>query len=323
MPRMNQDDIAAVISEGAPSVKLERCASWKNCTSSGTGTAPFLLAEPADPAELEQLLQIVIPKGIPVRILGAGTNMIGSDRTLDLLFLRLGQNGFSFVRKVGETCLECGAALRLASLANAAAEQGLGGLAPLCGIPGTLGGAIRMNAGANRTEIAQFVREIQGVSLSDGSPYRWSPEEGGWAYRSSPVPKNIAVTKILLELPCTVPEEEQDRILAEKQRRAAVTPKGRSAGSTFRNPPDQIAGILLERAGCKGLSCGAFKVSEQHANWIITAQADSPASEQDYLSVLLQMKQAVYRESRIELQTELCFADTESERLVKEKWNRN
>ena len=312
-----------MLTTGLPSLKLETAARWSNYTSCGRGSAPFLLAEPDSPEELQQLLQTAISGKIPIKILGAGTNMIGSDRDLDLLFLRLGKTGFGEIRKTGDQTLECGAAVRLSQLADTAADLGLGGLSPLCGIPGTIGGAVRMNAGANRVEISEFLTEICGFSLLDGSSYRWKKEEKGWAYRTSPVPEHVIVTAVRLELPEADPEQEHQRIREEKNRRAAVTPKGRSAGSTFRNPDGQIAGILLERAGCKKISCGSARVSEQHANWIITEQAASPASEHDFLMVLLQMKQAVYRETRIELQTELCFADAESERLVKEKWNRN
>ena len=187
----------------------------------------------------------------------------------------------------------------------------------MCGIPGTLGGAVRMNAGANRAEISQFIQEMNGFHLADGSTYCWKKGDGGWAYRTSPVPQGVIITSVTLELPRVETEPELELIRQEKERRAAVTPKGRSAGSTFRNPLPAIAGILLENAGCKNIRCGNVHVSGQHANWIITEPVDSPASEQDYLSVLMQMKQAVFRNHKINLQTELCFADTESERLVK------
>ena len=174
-----------------------------------------------------------------------------------------------------------------------------------------------MNAGANKTEISQFIREINGIHLSDGSPYLWKEGDGGWAYRISPLPADVMVTSVVLELPSAEPEAELNLIRQEKERRAAVTPKGRSAGSTFRNPVQTVAGFLLEQAGCKNIRCGNVHVSSQHANWIISETADSPASEEDYLSVLMQMKQAVFRNHKINLQTELCFADTESERLVR------
>ena len=317
------DVMIKTLSAEMPCLKLVRNAGWKEYSSAGTGTAPFLLAEPADSAELRQLLQLTAQFRFPVKVLGAGTNMVGSDRTLNLLFLRLGRKGFSEMIRTPEQHLVCGAALRLSVLASAAADLGFGGLAPLCGIPGTLGGAVRMNAGANRSEISQFIRKIHGISLKDGGEWQWNSGDGGWAYRTSPVPGDVLVLSVELELPTAVPEEEHQRITEEKKRRVSVTPKGRSAGSTFRNPSGQIAGKLLESSGCKKIQCGTVRVSPDHANWIISEQAESPASEQDYLSVLLQMKQAVFREYEIELQTELCFADAESERLVKEKWKKN
>ncbi len=310
------DILYARLRTALPRLSVTREASWKDCTSSGTGQASFFLAEPSSVQELKTLLMVLREFSVSARPLGAGTNFIGSDRELSTVFLRLKQTCFSGIKQDG-TRLECGAAIRLSLLAAEAAKLGFGGLAPLCGIPGTLGGAVRMNAGANKAEISQFIREINGTYLSDGSPYIWKEGDGGWAYRTSPLPEDVMVTSVTLELPAVEPDAELNLIRQEKERRAAVTPKGRSAGSTFRNPVQTVAGILLEQSGCKNIRCGNVHVSSQHANWIISETADSPASEEDYLSVLMQMKQAVFRNHKINLQTELCFADTESERLVR------
>ena len=312
----SMDQVIARIKASLPGLALDPEASWKEYTSSGTGLAPFFLAEPASLQELLSLVCILNEMNVPVRILGAGTNFIGADRFVPALFLRLKGPAFSEISET-DTGLLCGAAVRLSFLAVRAAEYGYGGLSPLCGIPGTLGGAIRMNAGANQTEISRFVRKINGINLRNGSSYHWKKGDGIWAYRTSPVPAEILVTSVELELPQAVTDEEMLRIQQEKDRRKAVTPRGRSAGSTFRNPENTVAGILLEKAGCKKIKSADVHVSEQHANWIVSDPADSPASEKDFISVLMQMKQAVFRHYHINLQTELCFADAESERLVK------
>lgn len=311
------DILFARVKTALPRLSVTRQASWKEFTSSGTGQAPFFLTEPSSERELKTLLMVLREFSVSAKPLGAGTNFIGADRELSTVFLRLKGPDFSGIKQ-REHLLECGAAIRLSQLAVEAAKLGFGGLAPLCGIPGSLGGAVKMNAGANKAEISQFIRELKGISLADGSPYSWKQGDNGWAYRTSPIPQNVLITSVLLELIPVEPEAEQQLIQQEKARRAAVTPKGRSAGSTFRNPGTAVAGILLDQSGCKSITSGNVHVSGQHANWIISELADSPASEQDYLSVLMQMKQAVFRNYKINLQTELCFADTESERLVKE-----
>ena len=310
------DILFARLKTALPRLSVNPEASWKNAATAGTGAAPFFLIEPASVRELQTLLMVLREFPLSARPLGAGSNFIGADRELSTVFLRLKSPEFSAVRQNG-SLLECGAAIRLSHLAEEAANLGFGGLAPLCGIPGSLGGAVKMNAGANHTEISQFILEMNGFHLADGSTYCWKKSDGGWAYRTSPIPQDVMITSVTLELPRAETESELALIRQEKKRRAAVTPKGRSAGSTFRNPLPAIAGILLEKAGCKEIRCKNIHVSSQHANWIISEPVDSPASEQDYLAVLMQMKQAVFQHSKINLHTELCFADTESERLVR------
>lgn len=311
------DEIHATLKECMPFLKMERYASWNKNTSAGVGLAPFFLVEPAEEHELKQLLSILQDFSVRIVPLGAGTNFIGSDQEVSSLFLRLDRNAFSRVREKGNSVLECGGAIRLTALAEIAAEKSLGGISALSGIPGTLGGAVKMNAGANGYEISEFIREIHGISLKDGTEYLWRRGDDGFGYRSSPLPEEVIVTSVLLQMLRVDTELEKGWISTEKTRRAAVTPKGRSAGSTFRNPPGGIAGRLLEKAGCKDLSCGACRVSSQHANWI-TIQADSSASEQDFLSVLTQMRQAVWQKYKKNLLTELCFANESSERMAGE-----
>lgn len=316
MPVPVPDDLQSELKTRLPALHIVREALWSGNSSAGVGTAPFFLTVPETMEELEILLKTVRKFRLPVSILGAGTNMIGSDRELETVFLRLGKTAFSGIRRISETELECGAALRLAEIARSAAEMGLGGLAPLCGIPGTLGGALRMNAGANGTEIACFVRKIEGIRPDDGTHYELGPDAAGWGYRTSPLPENVLVLSAVLKLIPSGKAEELQKIREEQARRAKVTPKGRSAGSTFRNPPGTSAGLLLEKAGCKGLRNGSCHVSGQHANWIIADHEGTSPSERDLLSLLCEMRRCVFSEFDIKLQPELRFADAESERLA-------
>ena len=193
------DILYARLRTALPRLSVVPEASWKDCTTTGTGTATFFLIEPSSVRELQTLLMVLREFPVSARPLGAGSNFIGSDRELSTVFLRLKAPAFSAVQQNG-SLLECGAAIRLSMLAAEAAKLGFGGLAPLCGIPGTLGGAVRMNAGANRAEISQFIQTMKGFHLADGAPYCWEKCNGGWAYRTSPIPQDVIITSVTLEL---------------------------------------------------------------------------------------------------------------------------
>lgn len=222
-------------------------------------------------------------------VVGAGTNLIGSDRD-GLSIVRLSASREPEFQEGG--VLRLGAGTMLPRTAQLAAEAGLGGLAPLSGIPGTLGGAVMMNAGANGAQISDFLLEAEGIDLDTGKPWRWRQGDGGFAYRQSPVTQRMITLSVALKLPGSDPETERRRITEERERRLAVNPQGPSAGSIFKNPPGESAGRLLEAAGCKGLSRGGLVVSEKHANWILNPTA-TPTSQEDALMLLAEMQRRV------------------------------
>lgn len=222
-------------------------------------------------------------------VVGAGTNLIGSDRD-GLSIVRLSASREPEFQEGGVVRL--GAGTMLPRTAQLAAEAGLGGLAPLSGIPGTLGGAVMMNAGANGAQISDFLLEAEGVDLDTGKPWRWRQGDGGFAYRQSPVTQSMIALSVTLKLPGSDPETERRRITEERERRLAANPQGPSAGSIFKNPPGDSAGRLLEAAGCKGLSRGGLVVSEKHANWILNPTA-TPTSQEDALVLLAEMQRRV------------------------------
>lgn len=176
-----------------------------------------------------------------------------------------------------------------------AAEHALGGASALCGIPGALGGALAMNAGAMGSSLSDFLVSAKGITLEKEPQLReFSVEELRLSYRSSPVIRGkVLVTELVLRFSPVGAEEEEARIAAELARRSKA-PKGRSAGSVFRNPsPDCPAGKLLEGAGCKGLQCGGYRVSEAHANWIVKAGNDVPGTESDFTMLVSEMLRRV------------------------------
>ena len=193
-----------------------------------------------------------------------------------------------------------------------AAKSGYGGMAALSGIPGTVGGALAMNAGANKSDIGRFVTAMDGIDLRNGAKWHWHRNEANqseeWGYRSSPVPRHVILTTAELHFSRVRPEDELALIELERKRRIEVTPRGLSCGSVFRNPPQAPAGQLLDQAGCKGLSVGAFSVSEQHANWIVNLTGKEGAAE-DCKQLVAEMHHRVREQFGVELTTEWRFAD--------------
>jgi len=176
-------------------------------------------------------------------------------------------------------------------------------MALLSGIPGSLGGACVMNAGANGAEIGSFVVSMRGFSLLDGAPWTWTRRQGGFAYRTSPVPREVLVTSLELELPvCEDKDEYRAAIAAEKKRRREKNPPMASAGSVFKNPGQGAppAGKLLEECGCKELQRGELMVSPMHANWIVNPNA-RPASAKDAEWLVAEMQRRVQEKFNITL----------------------
>ena len=278
---------------------------WSRLTSLRAGRGEVLVFRPRSMEELSALLQArqagLVPALSP---LGAGTNLLGYDDCQPLAMVRLAAGGeFSVVQSQGGGLFRLGTANLLGRTLEQLAVDGYGGFAGLAGIPGTLGGALAMNAGANGQEIAEAVRAMEGVDLESGKSWSWQTEQGGWGYRQSPVPRQVLLTSAVLQLQTVSPEEEKGRISAEYQRRQRVTPRGASAGSVFRNPPGAAAGKLLEEAGCKGLQIGAYQVSQQHANWIVN-ETGGEGSAEDCLNLLREMQCRVLNNSHISLQPE-------------------
>lgn len=284
-----------------------KICSWAKVCSLKAGNGTVLLFEPDTPEELQDILQAL--EKLPL-ILGNGTNLVGSDSAEPMPVLRLGKKKiFGKLSRISENRFRVGCACHLSQLLRQLAALGFGGLSGLCGIPGTLGGALAMNAGANGQEIALAVESIEGWDICSGQPWLWRREQGGWGYRQSPVPAGVIATQTVLHLQTVDPAAENRLLAAEVQRRIKVTPAGASAGSVFRNPSaENPAGRLLEQAGCKGLSEGVFSVSEQHANWIVNL-ARIPGSAEDCRKLTQRMQQKVRELFAIDLHCEWRWAD--------------
>lgn len=312
-------------SAGASEVIRRFChtAEWNDITGLGAGCGQCYLSEPQTVAEALDRIAAFRSAGLKIQVIGAGMNFIGTDHLIpDAVFLKLSRGGvFSCLSLIGETRIEAGAACSLSELIRFALDHGLGGASGLSGIPGTLGGALAMNAGAVGCCIADFVREVRMISLSAENIREFSlPPTGlGFGYRKSPFLRdNMLITGAVLEFRKIDPEREKESIRSEAERRSRA-PRGRSAGSIFKNPPGIPAGKLLDEAGCKGWECGAFEVSAGHANWIIRKPDCGPGRCEDFRNLLLKMKHRVSETRHIELIPEVRFAEMSENQKMREK----
>jgi len=225
-----------------------------------------VLFMPEDEADLAAFLADLAPD-IPVTVIGLGSNLIVRDGGVPGVVIRLGR-GFSDVTVEG-TRLRAGAAVPDVKVARAAQEAGLAGLAFYRGIPGAIGGALRMNGGAYGRETRDALVEARGVDRA-GAIRIYKNAEMRYTYRHCGLPDDIIFTEALYE---GAPGDPQ-AIAAEMEKitesREATQPiKSRTGGSTFKNPPGRKAWQLIDAAGCRGLAVGAAQVSDLHCNFLI------------------------------------------------------
>ena len=251
------------------------------------GCAEWLF-KPENTQDLSDFLR-ALPPEIPVTVLGVGSNVIVRDGGIDGVVVKLGR-GFAtcFIPSVAEGSLTIGsdtsttlcsaqdkryiavgAAMLDLNAALFACDHGLAGLEFLSGIPGTIGGAIRMNAGAYGAEMKDVLAECE-VVLRSGDIKVLTAEECGFAYRKSTLPEGAIVTQALLK---TIAGERVDiatRIQEIQRQREETQPiRSRTGGSTFKNPEGYKAWELIDAAGCRGMNIGGAQMSEKHCNFMI------------------------------------------------------
>ena len=208
-----------------------------------------------------------LPPDIPVTVIGAGSNLIVRDGGVEGVVIRLGR-GFNAVTVDGER-ITAGSAMLDAMVAREAQKAGLAGLAFLSGIPGTIGGALRMNGGAYGGETMDVLIEARGVDRA-GNIRTFSNAEMGFSYRHCGVPEDVIFTSATFQGSKGNAEEIAAAMAEIKKKREASQPRNRTGGSTFKNPPGQSAWRLVDEAGCRGLKVGQAKVSELHSNFLIS-----------------------------------------------------
>lgn len=229
------------------------------------GNAQYLF-KPENTQDLSDFLK-QLPAEIPVTVLGVGSNVIVRDGGVDGVVVKLGR-GFAELSVAG--CqLSVGAGMLDINVAVYAAENAIAGLEFLSGIPGTIGGAVLMNAGAYGRDISQVLVETE-IVKRNGDIRRLSNAEIGFVYRNSNLPGGAIVTSAVLRGEAGDSNEIAAKIEEISRKREETQPiRTRTGGSTFKNPPGHKAWELIDRAGCRGLARGGAQVSEMHCNFLI------------------------------------------------------
>ena len=263
------------------------------------GNAQWLF-EPADRNDLIDYLRALMPD-TPVMALGLGSNMIVRDGGVPGVVVRLGKT-FSGIERLDEVTLRCGGGASGILVSSTARDAGIAGLEFLRGIPGTVGGFVRMNGGA-------YGREVQDILLSctlvlkDGSLEEWPAARLSYSYRHSDLPEGAVVVDATFR---GIPGDpvmigtEMDRIA--KAREESQPLRSRTGGSTFKNPPGHKAWALVEAAGCRGLRRGDAQVSEKHCNFLLNL---GNASSSDIEELGEEVRRRVQDETNITLEWEI------------------
>ena len=273
-------------------------------TSFRIGGSADVFAEPDTLEELQSLLALLHEEAVPVFLLGGGTNVLGSDKGVRGVVVKLGGR-FTYVRweeSLEEATVYVGAANSLGRFVREAARKGYRGVEFAEGIPGTVGGGLLMNAGAFGGELSAVVVAITGIHR-DGRRERLPGQTLGFAYRRTALPEKFAVTEVEFRLTRGHAEEIATVMNKAQHKRHMTQPHGYpNAGSIFKNPPGTSAGRLIEAAGFKGQTQGRAQVSEQHANFIINTGG---ASATDVRLLMDQIQRTVWEKNNIWLEPEV------------------
>jgi UDP-N-acetylmuramate dehydrogenase len=273
-------------------------------TSFRIGGPADLLALPASAAELGRVLHTAAAHGAQVMLLGGGSNVLVGDGGVRGVVVKLGR-GFGEVgwtAQDGGAVARAGASVQLGRLARAAVERGLSGLEFAEGIPGTVGGALFMNAGAYGGELANVVEAVEGVDRS-GKSIEMRVPALTFRYRRAELPRGFVVTAVHFRLRREAALAVRDRMATVRDRRIAAQPQGTAnAGSIFKNPPGDFAGRLVEAAGLKGARAGRARISERHGNFIVN---EGGARAVDVKALMDVTQRVVWERNRVWLEPEV------------------
>jgi UDP-N-acetylmuramate dehydrogenase len=283
---------------------LERGYPLARMTTVRTGGHADWFARPDDADELAELVSWADAEGLPIGVLGSGSNLLVADDGFHGLAIKLGP-GLAAVERDGER-LRAGGGARLPSVAARAAGWGLSGLEFGVNIPGTVGGAVKMNANAYGGQLAEVLEWVD--VCAPGGRDRRRPEDLSFSYRSSNLGPGEVVAAAGFALTAADAEEVRETMAAMRERRHEAQPAGiKTFGSTFKNPDDaraegRTAGQLLEAAGCRGLAHGGARFSEKHANFV---ENTGEATTADVLELMAAGRRRVHERFGVVLEPEV------------------
>ncbi len=250
-------------------------------------------------SEITELARIVSDGALPTLVIGRGSNLLIADSGFDGVAVMLGE-GFSRVEIEGGS-VRAGGSVKLPVLARATVAAELTGLEWAVGVPGSVGGAVRMNAGGHGSDMSQSLVSATVADLNTGIVETIDASRLRLGYRTSSIGGSQIVVSTEFSLSPGDSEQGRRTMVDIVQWRRANQPGGQNAGSVFTNPPGQSAGRLIEEAGAKGLRIGSAEVSSRHANFI---QADEGGSAADVFALMREVRRMVHEVHGVELQPE-------------------
>jgi len=272
-------------------------------TTYKVGGSATWFCEPADLEELRSILELV-PEGTDIVALGRGSNVVISDHGIDGLVIRLG-GAFGAIDETHPDRVVAGAGVALPVLARTAAAAGKAGLEFYVGIPGSVGGAVRMNAGGHGSDTASVLLEAVVIDLDSGSLSTRNVESLGLSYRHSDLTDaEMVVQATFSTVPGDASELSESIRLITRWRKEHQPGGTLNAGSVFKNPPTEAAGAIIDRCGLKGTSIGPVQVSPVHANFMV-ATAEATAS--DIHDFVFEIQSRVLAMTGIKLDPEIRF----------------
>ncbi|MBR5560599.1 MAG: UDP-N-acetylmuramate dehydrogenase [Clostridia bacterium] len=277
-------------------------ASMARYTTFRVGGNADVLVNIASPAEIPVALRAAKHAGVPVTLIGNGSNLLVRDGGIRGLVIRIAGE-CSAIRRDND-CIIAQAGASMSSIAQFALNEGLEGLAEIAGIPGTIGGGVIMNAGAYGNELANMVTRVCAVSESDGKPVVFEGADLGFSYRHSALmDAHVIVTEVTMQLTPGDPAAIRTRMNELAQARRDKQPLNfPSAGSTFKRPQGLFAAKLIDDCGLRGLRVGDAQVSEKHAGFVVNL---GNATASDVLALMEEIKQRVFAATGVTLEPEV------------------
>lgn len=281
-------------------ISLKRDAAMARYTTLHLGGPADLLASPDQPEQIRQILMEAHQLALPVTIIGNGSNLLVRDGGIRGVVVRMCRDMQNIEVSGDRIRAEAGA--MMSTLANAAADNGLGGMTFASGIPGTVGGGAYMNAGAYGGDMSQVVTLVEGFNMV-GEPFRYGRPDMKFAHRFSRLMKEH---KLITHVTVQLPQGRREELLAEmvdfNTRRADKQPLTQfSAGSTFKRPPEGYAAQMIDECGLKGCSIGGAQVSEKHAGFLI----NKGGTAADFLALMAHVQHVVQEEKGVLLEPEV------------------